>query len=135
MEIPQDVKVFQCIKPQSIGIGATVTGTVVDTAGYDEAMIILDVGTITATGTLDVKVQEAVVAAFSTPIDITGAAFPQVLPATDDAVFVGHVRLTAARKRYMRVSATDATAAALMGCSIVLMKGIVKPAQTMSFSK
>ena len=127
-----DVLSKQSIKPQSSS--TTVNGTAVNTAGYDEAVIVLDCGTTTATGTLNVKVQESVDSAFTTPIDITGAAFAEVTPTNDDAIYVGTIKLTAARKQYLRVVGVAATAASIYGASIHLAQAEKKPAQTPAFT-
>jgi hypothetical protein len=131
-QVARDIKSFQSIKPQSSS--TTVNGTAIDTAGYDEAVIVLDCGTTTATGTLDVKVQESVDAAFSSPIDIAGAAFAQVTPTNDDAIYVGTIRLEGARKQFIRVVGVAATAASIYGASVHLAQGESKPAQTPSFA-
>ncbi len=129
-QIARDIKSFQSIKPQSSS--ATVDGVGVDTAGYDEAVIVLDSGTTAATGTLDVKMQES--DDNSTFVDIAGAAFAQITPTNDDAIYIGTLRLEGARKRYIRPRAVAATAASLYGVSIHLAQGEQKPAQTPAFA-
>lgn len=130
-QVARDIKAFQSIKPQSSS--TTVNGTAVDTAGYDEAVIVLDCGTTAATGTLDVKVQESDTSG-GTYTDITGAAFAQVTPTNDDAIYVGTIRLEGARKQFIRVVGVAATAASIYGASIHLAQGETKPAQTPAFA-
>lgn len=124
------LKVNQSIKAQSVS--GTVNGTAVDCSGYDEAIIICDVGTIAATGTLDVKVQESD-ASGSGFADIASAAFTQFTPSNDDAIYVGRVKMVG-RKRYLRIVAVQATAAALASVSIVLGQAKTMPAQTPAFT-
>lgn len=126
-----DCKVVQSVRPQSVS--GTVNGQEVDTAGYDEAMIVLDVGAITATGTLDVKVQETDTSG-SGYADVASAAFSQKVTATQNAVYVARLKCDGARKRYIRIVAVQATAAVLAGCSVVLFqKYFTGTAQSLAF--
>lgn len=130
-EVGRNIKAYQSIKPQSSS--TTVNGTAIDTAGYDEAVVVLDCGTTATSGTLNVKVQEATDAAFTTPVDITGAAFTQVTPTNDDAIYVGVINLEK-RLRYIRVVGVAATAASIYGASVHLAQAQTKPAQTPAFA-
>lgn len=101
---------------------ATVNGTGIDTRGYDEALIILNAGTATATGTADVKLQESSdddVA--DTYADITGAAFTQVTAANDETVYVGRIRVKNF-ERYIRVVSVVGTDTVELGVSVILGK-------------
>lgn len=69
----------------------TVTGTALDTAGYSEALIILTLGNVTASGTLAVKIQDAVADTGYT--DLTGAAFTTKSGAVDNGVYVARLKL------------------------------------------
>lgn len=127
----EDVKCVQSVRPQSV-TGA-VNGQEIDTAGYDEALIILDVGAITATGTLDVKMQETDTSG-SGYADIASAAFSQKTNATQNTMYVARLKLDSPRKRYIRVVATQATAAVLAGVSVVLgQKNVTGASQTLAF--
>ena len=53
MNLDQNVKVVHSIDSDDHATG-TVNGSSADTKSFDEAMIVVTVGTITATGTLDV---------------------------------------------------------------------------------
>lgn len=130
-QIGPNVKAMQSIKPQSQGI-STVNGTAIDTADYNEAMIVLNAGT--AGGEANVKVQEDDVSAFSSPSDIASAVFTEVDSANDDAVYVGVVQLDANRQRYLRVVSVVTTGACLVAASIILAKARTKPAQTLVFN-
>lgn len=113
-----DVKPVQSVRAQSVS--GTVNGTGVDTAGFDEALAIFDCGTITASGTLDVKIQES--DNNSTFTDVSGAAFSQKTPSNDEAIYSGRIKCDGSRKRYLRAVAVQATAAALASVSFVLGK-------------
>jgi len=78
-------------------------------------------------------VQEATDAAFTTPVDIAGAAFTQVTPTNDDAIYVGVINLEK-RLRYIRVVGVAATAASIYGASVHLAQAGTKPAQTPAFA-
>ena len=52
------VKAANSVKPKDHG-ASTVTGTGVDCQGYDDALVLLETGTATATGTLTVAIQES----------------------------------------------------------------------------
>lgn len=128
------IKSFQSIKPQSSS--STVNGTGVDTTGYEEAIIVLDCGTTTATGTLDVKVQDSADNSSFADIAGGGVSFTQVVPANDDAIYVGVVRLSDNNiRRYIRVVGVAATAASIYGASIHLARATAVPAQTPQWTK
>ena len=129
-QIAVEVKAVQTILAQVVAQDATVNGAAVDCQNFDEAMIVLDVGTVAATGTLDVKIQESVDSAFTSPLDITGAVFVQVTPSNDVAVFVGSLKLEAGRLQFIRAVAVDATAIAECGVVIHLANPVQRPAQT-----
>lgn len=124
------LKVSQSVRAQSVS--GAVNGTAVDTAGYDEALVSVNVGTVSATGTLDVKVQESD-ASGSGFADITNAAFTQYTPSNHQKTEVGRIKLVG-RKRYLRVVATQATAAALGSADIILCQAKTLPAQTPSWT-
>ena len=125
------VKAVPSVSPDVIS--TTVNGAVVDTIGFDEAMIILDCGVLAATATLDVKIQEDDNLAFASPTDITGAAFTQKLTGDSSKLFVGRVLLEGSRQRFIRAVAVQAVAAVDAGVSIVLMSALNRPAQTPEF--
>lgn len=103
-------------------VTGTDNGAVIDAAGFDEAIIILNVGVIAATGTLNVKVQEDDVVAFSSPADIAGAAFAEVLTAGDQTTKIGRVRLEGSRQGFIRVVATQAVAGADASVDVILLQ-------------
>ena len=115
-------------------ISGAVNGPAIDTAGFDEALIILDVGTIAATGTLAVKVQEDTASAFGSPTDIAGAAFTSKVTGDSNTVFVGRVQLEVGREQFIRIVATQATAAVDAGVIVVLTNPVQQPAQTPEFA-
>jgi hypothetical protein len=115
-----DVAAFKAavgISADDYGAGAQ-TGTGVDTLGFHQALVVLNVGTVTTS--LDVKLQESSDNGGSdTFADITGAAFTQVTTANDVAVYVGRVNLTGT-ERYIRVVGTGVGGSQSYGVSIIL---------------
>lgn len=85
---------------------ATANGTGVDTVGYDNGMVVLEVGVVSGTApTLNVKIQES--DDNSSFTDVTGATFTQVT-ATGNSQVLRLSNLNTTRKRYLRAVATIA---------------------------
>ena len=83
---------------------STANGTGVDTKGYDNAMVTLEVGAVSGTSpTLDVKIQES--DDNSTFSDVSGATFTQVT-AANSSQKIRVAELNVPRKRYLRAVAT-----------------------------
>jgi len=127
--------IAQNVKPKYGVAGSaagTVNGTGIDTAGYQEACVVLSVGNIT--GNLDVKVQDS--ADNSTFADVTGAAFVQVTASGDNSAQIGLLKLDGNTvRRYIRVVSTvQATFVADHGASVLLVNGQYNPQQTPVFT-
>lgn len=115
-----DVAAFYAVqahKADSWGTGAN-DGAAIDTAGYHQAMIVFNAGTVGSSATVDVKVQECDTSG-GTYTDVTGAAFTQVDANNDDATYVGRVNLNGT-KRFIRVVLTVGTAASEAGTSVLM---------------
>ena len=69
----------------------TVTGAGIDTAGYSEALVILTLGNVTATGSLAAKIQHA--DADTGYGDLTGGAFTAKSGAVDNTVYIARLKL------------------------------------------
>lgn len=106
------------MKPDEWATNTGHTGTAVDTQGFDDCLVVLTVGTIATTGTLDVKVQECDTTGGSWS-DITGAAFSQYTSASDETHVVGRIHV-AGRKRYLRGFANVAAAASEFSVGFIL---------------
>jgi len=126
--VGQNIKSIQVIKPASQA-ASTVNSSGIDTAGYDEAIVILDCGTTAATGTLDVAVQDSADNSSFTAIS-PAVAFTQVTPANDDALYVGVLKVETPIRRYIRIQGITAAAASIYGVSVHLTKAVVNPSQT-----
>lgn len=97
----ENVKAARSLAAQAI-TAATVTGAAVDRKGYEEALAFIEIGALGGTSPQGVfKVQESVDAAFTTPIDVSGAT-KTITDAIDDNKFlVGRINLVN-RQRYIR---------------------------------
>ena len=106
-----DVAAFYAVQTQKADNWSTGTdnSSAIDTAGYHQAMVVFNAGTVGSSGTVDVKVQESD-ASGGTYTDVSGAAFTQVTASNDDATYVGRVNLNGT-KRFIRVVLTVGTAA------------------------
>jgi len=128
--------IAQNVKPKYGAAGsaiATVTGVSIDTAGYQEACVVLSVGNVASTGTLNVKVQDS--ADNSSWADITGAAFTAVGDTGDNQVQIALLKLDGNTvRRYIRVVGVVATAAADYGACVLLVNGQYNPQQTPVFT-
>jgi hypothetical protein len=86
--------VFQSLKPQSSS-SASNDGSVVDTLGYDECLVISDMGTATGAASTTVSVRYSAASDGSASSALTGASFVAVTSANHNKVFVGRIDLAA----------------------------------------
>lgn len=121
--LKESLKIAVGIEP-ALYTPAVTTGTSVDCLGYAEALIVLDVGLATATGSLAVKVQDS--DDNSTFADITGATFTTVTVANDHNQYVGNILLKN-KGRYVRIVGTLTTDNVTYGVSMILSKANVEP--------
>lgn len=130
-ELEEALAVRQGIVPQTVSVG-TEDGASVDTRDFDTMLIIVAVGTVTATGTVDITVQEssddAVGDAFA---NITGAVFTQITVANDNTVYVGRIKCKSF-ERFIRAQAVVGADTGDFGISYVLAKfdGLAPVTQT-----
>lgn len=104
--LEESLKAEKGIQSEDLATG-TETGVPVDTKNFDEALIILDAGVATATGTLDVTVEEGDTTGGSFTA-IAGALFEQIVAANDERILVGRIRVKNF-KRFIRIIAVVAT--------------------------
>lgn len=118
---------------------AANAGAEIDAKGYDEALVIVNAGTVGSSGTIDVTVTECATSG-GTFVAITGAVFTQIVAASDDTIYVGRLKLQGAnptRKRYIKVLNTVGTATSDVGIIVLLAKADRLPisqAETVGFS-
>lgn len=118
-------KVFNAINPASRNAGTNL-GNELNLIGYDRVLYILHVGTVTATGTLDVKIRDTT-AAGGTYADVTSAVFAQVTDTGGSQVYTVDCPVVSNR-HFQKISCTGATAAAVFGVIAIPYNGNrVKP--------
>ena len=141
MDFRSHHKVVQALKADNYSTG-TATSSEIDTAGFAEAVIIFDAGTVGASGTVDVTVQDSDTSGSGYGA-LTGAAFTQVISTNDDTVYVGRIRLNSATagttdkcNRYIKVQAVVGTAACDLGVTVLLLGAVNSSVtlNTMAFS-
>ncbi len=96
----ETIKVVHVLEPDSYAAGAAANSAGIDCQGFDEALIVFDLGDFTATGDVTFQIQES--ADNVTFTNVTGAAVAEKVQADDEKVYVGRVDL-AKRLRYLRV--------------------------------
>lgn len=113
-------KAMPGINPASLGTGAT-NGTGIDTVGFNQALLVLAVGAMGSSGTMDVKVQESSDNGVSdTWADVTGAVFTQLVDGThDNTAHIASLDLSAT-ERYIRIVSTGGTAASPGSVTVLL---------------
>ena len=116
-----DVAAFQAdvgLKADSY-TGASNESAAIDTAGYHQALIVLNAGETATGGTADVTVEAATTSSGSYTA-ITGAAFTQITPDNDDAVYLGRINLDGT-DRFLKVKAAcHASNASELSVSVIL---------------
>lgn len=117
-------RAIKALPKASYGTGAN-KGLGFNKTGFDYALVILDLGTLGSSATVDVIIQESDTLADGVTwaaIPNTPATFPQQVKATDDDKFlVGQIKLSA-RKKYLRAVATVGAAASVVGVYVVLLE-------------
>lgn len=120
------IKALFTIRP--VTATSTATGTGVDTFGYNDAMVALEVGAVSGTSpTLDVKIQDS--ADNSTFADVTGLTFTQVTASNNSQVLRVSGLNTSTRRRYLRAVGTigGTTPSFAFGVEILLGRAFKEP--------
>lgn len=89
--LEQNAVVVQAVA-SAVAATGTRTGREIDTKGYSEALVILTLGDVSATGTLAVKLQDCATTG-GTFADVTGAAFSSKAGAVDNLVYIARLKL------------------------------------------
>lgn len=95
---------------------------VIDTKGFSEALVVLNLGAIPSNGTIIATIEESDSSDLSSPAAITGASFGTLSSSVDATGYmkVGHLKL-AGRKRYL--SANLVIANQTIPCSVTFVLG------------
>ncbi len=96
------------------GDAVTKTSLGLDCKGMEQVNIVLHTGTMIATATLNVKIEES--DDNSIWSDLTNAVFAEKVAADDDKIFYGKIKVnTNGVKRYLRINSVAAVAVAEHG--------------------
>ena len=117
-----EIKPAQVYAPVSLA-ASTVTSSVSDMLGWDGILYLIELGVISAGGTFDAKVQRDDNSGFSSATDISGAALTQVTQAGGGSSKLYCIQVYRPSERYLRLSMTEGTAAALVGVTAVQYRG------------
>lgn len=105
----ENAEALSCVVPQAAAAGA-INGTAIDTQGFGDAMVVVQVGATTGTPTsftVNAKIQES--ADGSTGwVDVTGDTIAAVIAANKTAEINVALRSRVAALRYFRVVLTPA---------------------------
>mgnify|MGYP003646776770 CR=1 FL=1 len=114
-------RLVQAFNPISVAISADNLSSEIDVRGYYEALVILNIGALAATATLDVSILSSPTTAGT--FDATVANFTQQTQAAVDAsnsVVVGRI-LCNGTEPFWKVSNTVVAAAAVFSVSLLLI--------------
>ena len=109
---------------------ATNLSAAVDTVGFNELLLIVNVGTSTATGSMVVTLQDSA-ATGGTYADVTGTAMTAVTTANDDNQYIGRVNLRGV-KRFVKVEMVNTTDACEASTTVMLSHPEVTPVTQVS---
>jgi len=121
----QNTKAVHSFLPQSLAVQVN-KGAGVDCQGFDEAMIVLEAGLTSGSGSHVFKIQECATDTDTSYADIPGAVFTAITTGNDDAAYVGRLNLRS-RKRFIRVYNTGSDAVLLASAVVILMGARVEP--------
>jgi len=115
------------IQPQSItgtlyngAAATTAAGTGLDTAGYDGITIILNSGTFTGDGALDVTVVTSATDDSTSTAAVASAVFTQITTANHQAMYKGYVKVHAQNRYLWLKSVKGGSGAALISASYAM---------------
>ena len=115
------------IAPQSL-TSAVLSGTAIDCKGYNAASVLISVGALTNTKTLDVKVQES--DDNTTFADVTGAAITQLIggASAKNANYAIEMDLTPRNLHIKPIATAGAGATATLSVNVLLHRSEASPA-------
>lgn len=121
----EHLKAVRMLDPDDHGNSAP-TGVIIDTKGFDELEVVLDVGVMAGTS-IAAKIEEGSASDLSDAADVADAAFTTVTTSNDDATYVGRINLRG-RARYIRAAFTfTAVTQSKMGMVGVLSEARIRP--------
>lgn len=124
--LTDDVKFSQAVTLTAGAAGATgINGSVIDMAGWDGVVMLVQFGTITAGAVTSIKAQQDTVVGMGTAADLLGTG-QTVVDTADDTVFGIDIRRPS--KRFLRLVVSRATQNAVVGATYIQYRGRNRPA-------
>lgn len=104
-KLAEDTKTVVMHRAKQMVATTVCYGDIVDTRDYDEAKIVLNVGTALGPTTLGAILYESDVKTVDSMVRVTGGLFPLVSSTNDDTVYVGSIK-TKNYRRYLTLQLT-----------------------------
>jgi hypothetical protein len=124
-QLSDDVKIVQAITITAGAAGLTnINGTVIDTAGFDGVLFVVQFGAIVATAVTSIKAQQDTVVGMGAAADIAGTN--QVVADTDDDK-IFFIDIKRALEQFVRVVVSRATANATCSAIAYLYRSRSRP--------
>lgn len=125
MQLIQSSKIVPCVTVAAGAAGTTaIEGSVIDFAGYDGALIIVNTGPIVANAVTSIKFQHGAASDLADATDVAGTS--QTI-ADDDDNEVFYIDVSRPTKRYGRVYVSRATQNATVVATAVLYGSPLSP--------
>jgi hypothetical protein len=123
--LSDDVKVVQAITITAGAAGLTaINGTVIDTAGYDGVLFVVQFGAIVALAVTSIKAQQDVVVGMGAAADLAGTN--QVVADTDDDK-IFYIDIKRPLEQFVRLVVSRATANATLAAMAYLYRSRSRP--------
>jgi len=122
------------IEADAYGIATTV-GDIIDTLGYDGVIWILDIGDITATGTINASVYDDDAVAMGTEAEIVASRITALTAAGGDSNEMVVIQILRPKKRYCRIKVVTGTAGADLGVMSLRWRGRREPVTQVAVSE
>lgn len=128
--LTDSVDFSQLLAPASRGAGAATGTTYIDMRGYEGGVVIIDVGALGSSATLDGALKQATAAAGTGTKAISGASIVQLTQASSDgsnnlyAIEFRTTQLDLANGFYfVQITGTVGTAASIYGALLIRLRG------------
>lgn len=124
--LTDDCKITQAITVTAGAAAATaVNGAILDMAGWDGVLMVVQFGAIVAGAATSIKAQQDTVVGFGTAADLLGSG-QTVVDTADDTAFVIDIRRPT--KRFVRLVVSRATQNATLSAVYIQYRGRNRPA-------
>jgi len=125
MQLSKNVSITKAITVTAGAAGATdITGTTIDTQGFDSVLFVVQVGAVVSGAVTSVKVQHDDASGMGTVADVAGTS--QTI-ADDSDEGVVYIDLAKRRKRYVRLYVDRATQNATVSAIAILYNATDAP--------